>query len=132
MITGAAANQTYSIQYAITYEYVSASNTDLVPHKKGAKGEATKIIADHAHNNPCDPVSWTKADSKNPAITNPSGFALDIGGTFKKLGDAFSRVRGETRFRGARNFIDRLKKNWGSNMYVASAPFIPRSAIKTV
>lgn len=62
MITGAV-SQTYSIQYAITYEYVSSAvNTDSVPLAMAPLGDAHSHIHRMQVNNPAQPDSWTFHD----------------------------------------------------------------------
>lgn len=57
LITGAP-NQTYSLQYAFTYEYLSATNTDLVPARVPEFGDPHAVVAAISHNNPAKPDMW--------------------------------------------------------------------------
>ncbi len=38
MVKGAA-NQVFDLEYSVTFEYISTSNTDLVPHQYGPAGD---------------------------------------------------------------------------------------------
>jgi len=43
MVKGAPTT-TFDIEYSVTYEYISKSNTDLVPHVYGPCGDPRQII----------------------------------------------------------------------------------------
>lgn len=45
MIKGAP-NTSFDIEYSITFEYISTSNTDLVPHVYGPVGDPRKVLGD--------------------------------------------------------------------------------------
>lgn len=43
MVKGAP-SQTFDLEYSLTFEYISTSNTDLVPHAYGPPGDVRKIV----------------------------------------------------------------------------------------
>jgi len=59
MVVGGGNAQTYNVQYAITLEYVSGSNTDLVPQRLAPLGDPHKVAAGVAHNNHAS-SAWTQ------------------------------------------------------------------------
>lgn len=58
MITGAS-NQSYSLQYAITFESVGTANTDIVPVRSVEYGDPHAAISAISHNNPAKPDLWS-------------------------------------------------------------------------
>lgn len=59
MVSGAP-SQPYSLQYAFTLEYVSASvGTDLVPLRLGEHGDPYVVASSTKYQNPAHPESWT-------------------------------------------------------------------------
>lgn len=75
LITGAPTLQ-YQIQYAVTVEYISSSNTDLVPARTAPIGSTDTPLAIASSHNPADSSSWTFAGLAKKGL----GYAADLGG----------------------------------------------------
>lgn len=75
MITGAP-SQTYSLQYAQTVEYLSATNTDTVPHRIVDYGDPHAIVDSISHNNPAKPDHWSVIKNRlsNAALAGVSTY----------------------------------------------------------
>lgn len=54
MIKGAS-SITYDIEYSMTFEYVSANNTDLVPMTYGPVGEVERVLCTETNMNRASP-----------------------------------------------------------------------------
>jgi len=61
MILGGTPGTMYTLQYSITFEYVTNSNTDLVPHRQSDEGDPVKVLRLITHNNTARPSTWTLA-----------------------------------------------------------------------
>jgi len=59
MICGGTPGSSYTLQYSITFEYVTTSFTDLVPARQSEEGDHHKVLRSISHNNAAKPATWS-------------------------------------------------------------------------